>query len=513
MQHKLFVVLISIYYLCIQTYKNFSFIDVPRFTTEELNTSLLTQKELAAEDLDSREGLKNSTKSLFVDNGSLPPRCQYNFRNRVVVEYAKFYDDKVKIGKCKPLKSLQKSSFCKIANCPRYNMGELHVSLSTPKELTKEEIQLTCELENNTKVMSNGNSSLPPKHQSCFRDSMEYTMLCDDNDGVKEFRPRKTLQRKSRIRKLVEVPKFNNEGLHTSKELMGQEKCLTDYLENSKKILSTRGLPPKCQYNLRDNVSVDYSMFYNPKDEVREPKPQNSLQNQSIYSKIQPKGARYTCSECGKIYSSKPGLLKHQKIHTGISIYVCSKCDKCFTQRCHLKRHESSHAVEKPWVCSYCGKGFTESSSLHKHQRIHTGLKPFVCTECGKTFSISTYLIVHLRTHTGEKPYVCGDCGKCFTQSSSLITHQRIHTGMKPYSCVECGKGFTTSSHLITHQRNHTGERPYHCGECGMSFKHSTHLVLHKRKHTGERPYSCTKCPRTFAQRPQLLKHTKMSCI
>ncbi|XP_075049113.1 uncharacterized protein LOC142109020 [Mixophyes fleayi] len=283
---------------------------------------------------------------------------------------------------------------------------------------------------------------------------------------------------------------------------------LRDDLEEDSRIPLNEygGLSTKRQYNFRDRVPVEYSIFYD--DEIRELKPHKSLPIKTSSGKLEPKVfGPYSCSECGKKYSQKATLVKHQKLHTGVSLFVCAMCDKCFTQRSNLMRHERSHAVDRPFACSDCGKSFSDGSTLLKHQRIHTGEKPFKCSECGKTFSISTYLIVHQRTHTGEKPYVCDDCGKSFSQSSHLITHKRIHTGIKPYACIECGKSFTSSSHLITHQRTHTGERPYPCEECGMAFKHSTHLVLHKRKHTGERPYSCTKCVRRFSQRPQLLKH------
>ncbi|XP_063302112.1 zinc finger protein 583-like isoform X1 [Pelobates fuscus] len=275
------------------------------------------------------------------------------------------------------------------------------------------------------------------------------------------------------------------------------------------------GRPSVRPYNLRHRVGVEYTSFYTDEDiETRELKPHRKLHikqiNASGVKYLQQRvNGRHSCSECGKSYSQKSYLVKHQKVHTGISVFVCTRCGKCFTQRSNLMRHERTHLVERPFTCPDCDKSFSDGSTLLKHQRIHSGEKPFECSECGKTFSISTYLIVHQRTHTGEKPYVCKDCGKSFTQSSHLITHQRTHTGEKPYACIECRKSFASSSHLITHQRTHTGERPYPCEECGKTFKHSTHLVLHKRTHTGERPYTCSVCPRTFVQRPQLLKHQK----
>ncbi|XP_053567590.1 gastrula zinc finger protein XlCGF7.1-like isoform X1 [Bombina bombina] len=133
------------------------------------------------------------------------------------------------------------------------------------------------------------------------------------------------------------------------------------------------------------------------------------------------------CAECGKCFTVKSSLIRHQKIHTRERAFLCPDCEKCFTTKSSLIRHQKIHTGDKEYLCSECGKCFTLKSQLISHQKSHTGEKAFSCSECGKCFTFKSAVNSHMKIHTGEKDFVCSKCGKCFTQQGTLMNHQKVH--------------------------------------------------------------------------------------
>ncbi|XP_053270050.1 zinc finger protein 135 [Pleuronectes platessa] len=170
----------------------------------------------------------------------------------------------------------------------------------------------------------------------------------------------------------------------------------------------------------------------------------------------------FLCWECGKKFRHGVTLTRHvERVHHSgepitekpLPTFTCAQCGKTFTSRRCLMKHDNFHHKGMRFPCEHCGKGFFGKDALVRHTLIHTGERPFKCDDCDKSFRSMAELKIHRRYHTGERPFKCNICEKGFVQSCFLTLHMRTHTGERPYVCAVCSKGFSSLHGLKRHRR------------------------------------------------------------
>ena len=162
-------------------------------------------------------------------------------------------------------------------------------------------------------------------------------------------------------------------------------------------------------------------------------------------------GEDLVCSQCHKKFEFRSSLETHLKSHMGKREFECSKCHSMLSTKKSLKLHEDHCIHGKFYTCSHsgCGKQYSSKSGLKRHEEDIHGVKAPVqhCKHgCGKSYDKPNSLRSHEKDcpkrpgHTGS--YVCGVCGATRSRASDLTSHMREHgiRVMKPLKGDKVGK-------------------------------------------------------------------------
>ena len=73
----------------------------------------------------------------------------------------------------------------------------------------------------------------------------------------------------------------------------------------------------------------------------------------------------FVCDKCGKKFTAKTNLTRHEKTHTKEN-FTCGQCDGKYNTKRALQEHDTRVHSSVLYPCEQCKKSFTCKSSLKK---------------------------------------------------------------------------------------------------------------------------------------------------
>ena len=106
----------------------------------------------------------------------------------------------------------------------------------------------------------------------------------------------------------------------------------------------------------------------------------------------------HLCSDCGKTFKSKSGILKHIRTkHKQPRLkYQCTTCQKSFTEKHQIQAHRVQHGG-RGISCDLCNKDFTTVFVMRRHRAgVHENAK-HTCATCNAVFGDRDVLKEHVK--------------------------------------------------------------------------------------------------------------------
>ena len=174
-----------------------------------------------------------------------------------------------------------------------------------------------------------------------------------------------------------------------------------------------------------------------------------------------PEKWKISCEECPKLlFQTKRHLMIHQsKVHGKQK--KCPHCSKTLSTDANLREHiRNLHSIDAKYTCEQCGKIFSAKPYLRAHQKIHNAETRCMkkCPVCNKVVS-SRHYSQHLRYHDPSTwKHNCQLCNEKFMTLYKLYEHESItHTGQPRFKCPHCEELFHTTARRAFHKKTCLG--------------------------------------------------------
>ena len=189
-------------------------------------------------------------------------------------------------------------------------------------------------------------------------------------------------------------------------------------------------------------VSVEVSNSNNNFDNKKLLKLPPEYEGKSSESKHQ-----HQCDDCGRYFSRKTSLTRHELIHSGIK-FGCNACSFTNARKEKLSKHIKESHADLDFDELYENKAIIcddeDASGIVKQE---------ISNDETLNHSYETQNELSENTETTSNHYECNDCGKSFLKKSMLARHKLNHSGIK-FACKACSSSFSRKDKLYRHIRN-----------------------------------------------------------
>ena len=163
---------------------------------------------------------------------------------------------------------------------------------------------------------------------------------------------------------------------------------------------------------------------------------------------------KYFCDVCEYRTCNSANLSTHKRVKHEIEKFDCDQCGKLFSYKRHLNRHQANHAGLK-MPCSFCEKCYYRKDKLNEHLRHAHSIseeESFILTSELPEFPTEPTNSITYKNEDVERNFACNACPKKFTNSNHLSRHKNSIHSSEVLSCQYCQKNFSRKDKLNVHE-------------------------------------------------------------